>query len=216
MQTTRVCHYNKLKINMLGEIYPCCVAPKSTYIANIFDDNIIEKIINKEIICECKIYKSVLKTEADKINLNYIHYETSNLCQANCVCCPQNKELITNEKEHLDKIKMLIDYFKPKNIAAIGGEILVQDYAFNMLFDLKKQYPDMKIHTISNLCVGKKRLKEAEEIFDEITVSMLGFTSDTYKNEMSLDFNTVKENFEYLFNNKKVKLRPKYLAMPTN
>ena len=216
MKTTRVCHYKKLKIKMDGRIYPCCVAPQHTLIGNVFDEDIIEKIKNADTICECQMYKSVQHTPNDKIELDYIHYETSNLCQASCVCCPQSKEKLENEKELLDRIKMLIDYYKPKNITAIGGEILVQNYAFNMLFDLHKKYPDMKIHTISNLSVGEKRLKEAEEIFDEITVSILGFNPTTYKNEMGLDFDVVMRNFEYLYNNKQVKLRPKFLAMPTN
>ena len=33
---------------------------------------------------------------------------------------------------------------------------------------------------------------------------------------MGLEFDVVIRNFEYLYNNKKVKLRPKFLAMPTN
>ena len=74
----------------------------------------------------------------------------------------------------------------------------------------------MKIHTITNLCVGEERIKKAEEIFDEMTVSMLGFTPLTYKNEMGLDLEKVMKNFMYLYENKKVELRPKYLAMPTN
>lgn len=216
MKTVRICHYKKLKIKMNGNIYPCCVAPGYTFIGNVFDENIIEKIENANVICECQMYKSIEKTSNDKIDLDYIHYETSNVCQADCVCCPQTKEKLDNEKELLDRINMLIEHYRPKNITAIGGEILVQNYAFKMLFDLHKKYPDIKIHTISNLSVNEKRLKEAEEIFDEITVSILGFNPTTYKNEMGLDFDIVMRNFEYLYKNKKVKLRPKFLAMPTN
>lgn len=215
-KTVRVCHFSKLKIKQNGDIYPCCVAPRSTKIANVFDEDVIEKIENSDVICECPMYKSVKKEVGQKPELNYIHYETSNVCQASCVCCPQNKEPMTNERELLGRINMLIEHYKPKNITAIGGEILVQEEAFQMLFDLHKKFPNMKIHTITNLCVGEERIKKAEEIFDEMTVSMLGFTPLTYKNEMGLDFDKVMKNFEYLYQNKKVELRPKYLAMPTN
>lgn len=212
----RVCHFSKLKIKQNGDIFPCCVAPANTKIANIFDDNVIDKIENAEVLCECPMYKSVKKEEGQKPELNYIHYETSNVCQASCVCCPQDKTPMENEAALLNRINMLIEHYEPKNITAIGGEILVQNEAFEMLFNLHKKFPDMKIHTITNLCVGEDRLKKAEEIFDEMTVSMLGFTPLTYKNEMGLDFDKVMNNFMYLYENKKVELRPKYLAMPTN
>lgn len=215
-KTVRVCHFNKLKIKQNGDIYPCCVAPRNTKIANVFDEDVIDKIENSDVICECPMYKSIKKKEGQKPELNYIHYETSNVCQASCVCCPQNKFPMENEQKLLERINMLIEHYKPKNITAIGGEILVQNEAFNMLFDLHEKFPEMKIHTITNLCVGMERIKEAEKIFDEMTVSMLGFTPLTYKNEMGLDFNKVMSNFIYLYENKKVALRPKYLAMPTN
>ena len=215
-KTVRVCHFSKLKIKQNGNIYPCCVAPASTKIGNVFDENVIEEIENADVICECPMYKSVKKEKGQKPELNYIHYETSNVCQASCVCCPQNKAPMENESALLQRINMLIEHYQPKNVTAIGGEILVQNEAFEMLFDLHKKYPNMKIHTITNLCVGEERIKKAEEIFDEMTVSMLGFTPLTYKNEMGLDLEKVMKNFMYLYENKKVELRPKYLAMPTN
>lgn len=215
-KTVRVCHFHKLKIMQNGNIYPCCRGRKYTLLGNIFDENIYEKIENSDIICECSMFKSVARTPDDKINLDYIHYETSNVCQANCVCCPQSKEPLNKEKELLSKINEMIERYKPKHIIAIGGEILVQENAFSMLFDLHKKYPKMEIQTITNLCVGEERLKQAEKIFDAMTVSMLGFNKHTYKNEMGLDFDKVMNNFEYLYENKKVKLSPKYLAMPTN
>ncbi len=215
-KTVRVCHYKKLKIKLNGDVYPCCTSYPHTKLGNIFDKDIYDKIENTDVICECPMFKSVKRTADDKIDLDYIHYETSNICQASCVCCPQRKDKMPNEEIHLAKIRELIEHYKPKNIIAIGGEILVQEKAFNDLFELKQQYPEMKISTITNLCVGKERLKRAEEIFDKMTVSMLGFSELTYKNEMGLDFNKTIDNFNELYNNKKVKLSPKYLAMPTN
>ncbi len=215
-KTVRVCHYKKLKIKLNGDVYPCCTSYPHTKLGNIFDEDIYDKIENSDVICECPMFKSIKRTPEDKIDLDYIHYETSNICQATCVCCTQSKNKMPNENSHLSKIKEIIEYYKPKNIIAIGGEILVQDKAFNDLFDLKQKYPEMKISTITNLCVGKERLRKAEEIFDKMTVSMLGFTELTYKNEMGLDFNKTMDNFMDLYKNKKVKLSPKYLAMPTN
>ncbi|MBR1942866.1 radical SAM protein [bacterium] len=215
-KTVRVCHFSKLKIRQNGDVFPCCRCRSYTRLGNIFDKDIYEKIENSDVICECSLYKSVPKTSEDKIDLNYIHYETSNVCQANCVCCPQTKEPLENEARHLAKIEELINHYKPKHIVAIGGEILVQDKAFNMLFDLHEKFPEMEIETITNLCVGEERLKQAEKIFNSVTVSMLGFNQNTYKKEMGLDFEKVINNFEYLYRNKKVNLSPKYLTMPTN
>lgn len=215
-KTIRVCHFNKLSINMFGDIYPCCLAPLHTKIGNIFEYNIFEKIENTDTLCECQMYKSVARTPDDKIDLKIIHFESSNICQANCVCCPQQKHKLRNEYEHLQKIKQLIEHYKPKSISAIGGEILVQKDAFNMLFDLHNEFPDMKITTITNLCINEEQLKKVEEIFNEMTVSFLGFSKLIYKNEMNLDFEKTMKNFKYLYENKKVSLFPKYLAMPTN
>ncbi|MGN0018301.1 MAG: radical SAM protein [Candidatus Gastranaerophilaceae bacterium] len=215
-KTTRVCHYHKLKICYNGDVYPCCLTVPHTFIGNIFDKDIFEKIKNAKILCECSLFKSVEQKEDDEINLKYIHYETSNTCQASCVCCYQSKEPMQNEKEHLARLRELIDYYKPENIVAIGGEVLVQENAFNMLSDLHKKYPKMGIGTISNLCVGEERLKQAEEIFDRITVSMLGFDKQSYKIHMNLDFEKVLNNFMTLYKNKKVELSPKFLAMPSN
>lgn len=215
-KVTRVCHYNKLSITMDGNIYPCCQTSLNRKIGNIFDDDIIEKIENTDIICECKMYKSTAHTSADKIDLKIIHFETSNICQANCVCCPQNKSKLPNEYEHLQKIRQLIEYFKPKSINVIGGEVLVQKNALNMLSDLHKKYPDMDITTITNLCVNDEQLNQAEEIFNRMTVSFLGFSNLIYENEMGLNFEKTMKNFRHLYDNKKIKLLPKYLTMPTN
>jgi len=215
-KTVRVCHYKKLKIKLNGDIYPCCTSYPHTKLGNIFDENIYDKIENTDVICECPMFKSIKRTADDKIDLDYIHYETSNICQASCVCCPQCKDKMPNEENHLAKIREIIEHYKPKNIIAIGGEILVQEKAFNDLFELKQKFPEIKISTITNLCVGKERLKKSEEIFDKMTVSMLGFSELTYKNEMGLDFKKTFDNFNELYKNKKVKLSPKYLAMPTN
>lgn len=132
-KTVRVCHFSKLKIKQNGNIYPCCVAPASTKIGNVFDENVIEEIENADVICECPMYKSVKKEKGQKPELNYIHYETSNVCQASCVCCPQNKAPMENESALLQRINMLIEHYQPKNVTAIGGEILVQNEAFEML-----------------------------------------------------------------------------------
>ena len=215
-KTTRVCHYNKLSITINGNIYPCCSAPSHAKIGNIFDDDIFEKIENTQVICECKMYKSIAPTCDDIVDLKILHFETSNICQANCVCCPQNKNKLQNEDEYLLKIRQLIEHFKPKSINVIGGEVLVQQSALDMLFDLQKKYPDMEITTITNLCVNDEQIKQAERIFNRMTVSFLGFSKLIYKNEMGLDFEKTMKNFKYLYDNKKVSLLPKYLAMPTN
>ncbi|MDD3593265.1 MAG: hypothetical protein PHX18_01405 [Candidatus Gastranaerophilales bacterium] len=215
-KTVRVCHFAKLKIRCNGDIYPCCAVPADQKLGNIFNENIFEKIENTDVICECEMFKSVARNADDRPNLNYIHFETSNVCQASCVCCPQKKEKLPNEEAHMQKIKEFIEHYKPRNVIAIGGEILVQKNSMEMLFAFKSKYPDMQFHTITNLSVSELIVKQAEQIFDKMTVSMLGFQPVTYNFEMGLDLDITMRNFNCLYENKKVRLSPKYLAMPTN
>ena len=76
------------------------------------------------------------------------------------------RKILPSDNAHSILIEELINHYKPKHIVAIGGEILVQDKAFNMLFDLHEKFPEMEIETITNLCVGEERLKQAEKIFN--------------------------------------------------
>ena len=119
-KTVRVCHFHKLKILLNGDIYPCCRSPRYAKLGNIFDENIYEKIENTDVICECQMFKSVARTENDKINLDYIHYETSNVCQANCVCCPQPK----NQLDNTDKLTAIKEYTKGISPELLGEEIV--------------------------------------------------------------------------------------------
>ena len=212
----RVCQFYKLSLRLNGDVFPCCLAKKNSLIGNIFDSDIQDKIESKNIICECELFKNRQIQEGEKPNIQRLHIEFSNECQAHCVCCKQHKEKMQNEDEHLSKIYQFIEKFQPKNITVIGGEVLIQKKSLEWLKMVKKNYPEISFDIVTNLCVKEEILKEAVQIFDDITVSILGFNSVSYKKIMGLNFDTTINNINYILSNTNIKLRPKFLMMPTN
>ncbi|MBQ8848646.1 MAG: radical SAM protein [Candidatus Gastranaerophilales bacterium] len=212
----RVCQFYKLSIRKNGNIFPCCLAIGSSYIGNLFEEDIIKKIATKNVECECTLYKNRPIKENEKPNVQRIHIEFSNECQAKCICCNQQKEKMENEDIHLQKLDELIKNYKPKYITVIGGEVLIQKKSLDWIEKIKNKYPDISFDIVTNLCVGENTIKRAIKIFDDITVSILGFSQNTYNRIMGLDFDKTIKNVEYILANSNVKIRPKYLLMPTN
>ena len=216
MQQERVCQFYKLSIRKNGDIYPCCLAKKSSLIGNLFDENIKEKIETKSSICSCTLFKNREIKQGEKPNIQKLHIEFSNECQARCICCQQQKEKMENEKEHLELVYDFIKTYKPKHITVIGGEVLVQPYSLSWLEMVKEKHPEISFDIVTNLCIGENILKKAIKIFNSMTVSILGFHPSTYNKIMGLNFETTIKNINYILDNTKIKLSPKYLAMPTN
>jgi len=215
-QEVRVCHFRKISIRKNGDIYPCCLAWKHTLLGNIFDDNIFETIEHKNITCECPLFKYRNIEENEKPALKYLHLEFSNECQARCVCCAQQKEKLENEDAHLAKITEFIDRYRPENIISIGGEVLIQKKTLDWLISIKEKYPEIKFDIVTNLCVKQEILDQIRDVFDYMTVSILGFSENTYNSIMGLDFNRTLKNIDFMMNNTKTNIRLKYLLMPTN
>lgn len=212
----RVCQFYKLSVRKEGDVFPCCLGKGRARLGSIFDKDIFEKIETTNINCECEMYKTRDITPEDKPDLQRLHIMFSHECQAKCVCCPQHKDKMENEEQHLEKLLLFIEKYHPKYITVLGGEVLIQPKALDWVENIKNKYPDIAFDTVTNLCVGENTIKRIANIFSEITVSILGFTPNTYKKIMGLDFDTTMKNFDYLQNNTNVKMRPKYLAMPTN
>ena len=212
----RVCQFYKLSVRKDGDVFPCCLGRQSSRLGNIFDNDIFEKIETKNVDCSCALYKTRDITPDDKINLQKLHIMFSHECQASCVCCHQQKEKMPREEEHLNLLLEVIKRYRPKFITVLGGEVLIQPKTLDWVEYVKNQYPEISFDIITNLCVGEKTIQRAAKIFDDITISILGFSPLTYKEIMGLDFELTMRNFNYLQNNTDIKLRPKYLAMPTN
>lgn len=212
-KTERVCQFHKLSIRKNGNICPCCISDLK--IANIYDEDFKQKIENNIISCTCGLYKSIQPKENQKPDLQYLHIEFSNECQARCLVCFQHKETLPKEDEHLDKLTQIIDTYKPKGIIAIGGEVLIQEKTLNWLDKTKQKHPEICFETVTNLCVSENKLEKALQIFDIFTISMLGFQEHTYNTIMGLDFHRTLKNINILKSNNKT-VRPKFLAMPSN
>lgn len=212
----RICQFYKISIRKDGDVFPCCLGMSASKLGNIFDDDIFEKIETTNISCECVLYKTREIKSDDKMNLQRLHLMFSHKCQARCVCCWQEKEEMLREEEHLEKISEFIERYKPKFITVLGGEVLIQPKTLDWIENVKIKHPEISFDIVTNLCVGIDTIKRIEKIFDDMTISILGFTPNTYKNIMGLDFDTTIKNFNYLQNNTNIKLRPKYLTMPTN
>ena len=97
MQEERVCQFYKLSIRKNGEIYPCCLARKKSLLGNLFDKNIKEIIETKNVDCSCTLFKDRPIQQGEKPNIQKLHIEFSNECQAHCVCCQQQKVKMDNE-----------------------------------------------------------------------------------------------------------------------
>ncbi len=212
----RVCQFYKLSIRKEGDVFPCCLGKWQARLGSIFDEDIFEKIENTNITCECELYKTRDITPDDKMDLQRLHLMFSHECQANCVCCPQHKEKMEREEEHLEKLLLFIEKYHPKYITVLGGEVLIQPKVLDFVENIKAKYPDVAFDTVTNLCVGENTIKRAANIFSDVTISILGFTKNTYNKIMGLDFDITMKNIDYLQNNTNVKIRPKYLTMPTN
>ncbi len=212
----RVCQFYKLSVRKNGDVFPCCLGKKVSRLGNIFDEDITEKIETSNIDCECALYKTRKILPDDKMNLKKLHLMFSHECQAHCVCCNQHKDKMENEEEHLEKILDFVNKYKPEYITVLGGEVLVQPATLNWIESVKNKYPEILFDIVTNLCVGEEIIKRVSKIFSEITVSFLGFTPNTYNSVMGLDYDVTIKNFDYLLNNTSIKMRPKYLAMPTN
>ncbi|MBQ7287035.1 MAG: radical SAM protein [Candidatus Gastranaerophilales bacterium] len=216
MQEERVCQFYKLSIRKNGEIYPCCLARKKSLLGNLFDKNIKEIIETKNVDCSCTLFKDRPIQQGEKPNIQKLHIEFSNECQAHCVCCQQQKEKMDNEKEHLELVYDFIETYKPKHITVIGGEVLIQPYSLSWLEIVKEKHPEISFDIVTNLCIGENALKKTIKIFDSMTVSILGFNPSTYNKIMGLNFETTMKNINYILENTGIKLSPKFLAMPTN
>ena len=216
MQQERVCQFYKLSIRKDGGVFPCCLARKGSYIGNIFDDDIKEKIENKNVKCACTLFKNREIKQGEKPNIQKLHIEFSNECQARCICCQQHKDEMENEDEHLSRVYDFIKTYKPKNITVIGGEVLIQPKSLAWLEMVKENHPEISFDIVSNLCVGENILKKVIKIFDSITVSILGFNSFSYNKIMGLNYDTTMKNIDYILKNTKIKLSPKFLLMPSN
>ena len=215
-QEVRVCHFRKISIRKNGNIFPCCLAWQHTLLGNIFDENIFETIEHKNINCECPLFKYRNIEPNEKPELKYLHLEFSNECQARCVCCAQQKEKLENEDIHLSKITEFIERYKPENIISIGGEVLIQKKTLDWLISVKEKHPEIKFDIVTNLCVKQETLERIKNVFDYMTVSILGFSENTYNSIMGLDFNRTLKNIDFMMNNTNTKVRLKYLLMPTN
>ena len=212
----RVCQFYKLSIRKEGDVFPCCLGKWQARLGTIFDEDIFEKIETTNISCECEMYKTRDITPDDKMDLQRLHIMFSHECQAHCVCCPQHKDKMEREDEHLKKLLLFIEKYHPKYITVLGGEGLIQPKTLDWVENIKTKYPNIAFDTVTNLCVGKNTIKRAANIFSEITISILGFTPNTYNKIMGLDFDVTMKNIDYLQSNTNVKIRPKYLTMPTN
>ncbi len=116
----RVCQFYKLSIRKEGDVFPCCLGKWQARLGTIFDEDIFEKIETTNISCECEMYKTRDITPDDKMDLQRLHIMFSHECQAHCVCCPQHKDKMEREDEHLKKLLLFIEKYHPKYITVLG------------------------------------------------------------------------------------------------
>ncbi len=214
----RACHLEELFIRHNGDIFPCCrVWPDRYYkIANLKESNLVNKIWKYHRYCTCDFYKLRESDFSQNFQYNMLNIEFGLKCQADCAMCCVDSSSWTGSYELFDNLRELISYCKPKEILVQGGEILIQNDTLGWLSILKNENPQLKISLVSNGNANITMLNTAENLFNRITFSIVGFQPETYHRIMNIRFGKTIEFIENLLIRGKVKVYLKYLLTPIN
>lgn len=167
------------------------------YYLNAFNDNDIIKYVRMLIFPKSFSYA--------------IQIETTNICNARCVFCP-NPTLKREKKVMSDEdFLLIIKKIKEERISVmrfilhINGEPLTDTKIFDRVRLLKKEFPNAAVRFTTNFSLANE--EKIDEILacglDEITISLNSVDSNEYKEIMSLSYENTIHNIELL--KKKIK-----------
>ena len=94
--------------------------------------------------------------------------------------------------------------------------MLIQKHSLEWIRELKHTYPNIRFSIVTNGHVDLKMVNVVEELFETVTVSMIGFQPETYRKIMGLDFEKTRRFVEELITRKQVIVAPYYLVTPIN
>ena len=212
------CHLYGLFIRHDGNVYPCCNCWSSEYlkIGHINDPNLFNLVRSYDKCCYCQVFKLRKALPTDKVNYEFLNIEVSLACQGKCAMCCVESPTWHGKYDYYNELTKLIDYTKPKKVVVQGGEVLIQKRTLEWVSDVRKNYPDIEMCLVTNGNVEIKMVDMVEELFGRVTISIVGFESETYKKIMGLEFNKTIQFAEELVKRKRIKVFLKYLVTPIN
>jgi len=212
------CHLKRLFIMHDGSVYPCCMRRGSDYhrIGHVGDPDILSKIMELEKYCVCSQNKLVKARPGQDMSGALLNIEVSLACQGNCaMCCVRAPEWHGNYEQY-DAIGGLIESCSPAGILVQGGEVLIQKKTIEWIADLKARHPALKISLVTNGNVDLNMIEKVREIFDSVTVSIVGFEPETYRKIMGMELAKTRAFAEALVRTTEVEVTLKYLTTPIN
>lgn len=185
------CHYMRPFLDRHGDLYPCCFKnmEREYIIGNVSDENLIEKLENYSIDCQCGFHKFRAKNETDKHEK--IHIQTSLQCHGKCAVCyvaaPLKHE---NIELHYDQAYAFLEKLAPRCIYIEGGEVPIQKNALAFVRKIKDNFSLDLLHLLTNGCYPAGMATQLADVFTAITISYMGFSKNLYYHETMLDVNT--------------------------
>jgi len=130
--------------------------------------------------------------------LQYVHIESSTLCNARCRMCPHS-EISRSGMMDYGLFTSIVDQAVKLGCRAFTlfrlGDPLLFPRLFQWMDYLREKEAKVSIYTNGSGLVPKiaERLKEYADIYCDFTISFHGYDKESYESMMGLDFDTVSE-----------------------
>lgn len=145
-----------------------------------------------------------------------VNIETTNLCNAKCICCP-NKDM-TRPRGYME-LELLNRIIKqlPENVneicLSIFGEPLMDHRLPEVLTIVRKLYRKRLLFFTNGSLLGDWIDDAIYENLDEIIISFLGWSPESYHKNMGLNFNEIVPRIKYFIANAPDKLKIKVISL---
>ncbi|MGA9347284.1 MAG: radical SAM protein [Anaerolineae bacterium] len=217
--TDRPCHYYELFVCHNGDVYPCCLTwgREKMKIGHLDDLDLSNKIRAFSSSCECGEYRLRRANSEDSMNYQWLNIELSLACQGKCVMCCVKAPDWKGSYNYYDSLTHLLEYCRPKGLLLQGGEVLIQKRSLDWVLSVRQRFgDDIHIALVSNGNVDVDMVDVVAQLFNRVTLSFVGFQTETYNTIMGMDVKRVKAFAEMLSKRRNVALYLKYLVTPIN
>jgi MoaA/NifB/PqqE/SkfB family radical SAM enzyme len=152
----------------------------------------------------------------EPLAVDCLNVEVSLHCQARCAMCCVEAPAWSGRYDYYDTLSRLVDRLHPRSIMVQGGEVLVQKKTMAWLKQIKARHDDISLSLVTNGNAGLAAARDAEDLFDLITVSLVGIQKETYRKIMGLDLDKTLAFIDRLLAGKKTRVHLKYLCTASN
>jgi len=155
-----------------------------------------------------KIYNSIIKKKAKKINPYMLTIEIASICNAKCIMCPyvsmKRKKKIMDEKTFKNVLNKILKNEKMKYVkfTGLGDPLCDKDFEKKIEYINKNFDTKIVIFTNAGLLTKERAEKLLKLYIFKINFSINGVGKE-YKKSMNLDYNKTLENVNYFIKRKK-------------